>query len=353
MKTLIMKGFYTTIWIRRKFYMMNYEIFKEVVAEKFMDYLPAEYQDRKLRVETINKVNTTLDAITLVDDSIDVGGIVSPTLYINDMYEQYLDTENLQEVLQNAAERMDRGFANVSELGRLDFDTARDNIVFQVINTAQNEDMLRDMPHREFQDLSIIYRWVVKIDEQGVQSTIVRNGLAEQIGMNEEELFRCAVENTRRILPPTVKSMNDVMKDMFIRDGMSEDAADMMLGDVPDDKMLWVISNERDFNGAASMLYEDKLHDLAMRLETDLYILPSSVHECLAVTADIGDPYELANMVNEVNMAEVALEERLSNQVYHYDKDARRLTLATDTPNKRLDGKVAEAQLIYDAGKSR
>ena len=48
-------------------------------------------------------------------------------------------------------------------------------------------------------------------------------------------------------------------------------------------------------------------------------------------------------------MQEVALEERLSNQVYHYDKDLRKLTLATDTPNKRLDGIVAEPQLVYDA----
>jgi hypothetical protein len=306
-----------------------------------------------LRVETVNKINKTLDGITLVDDSIAVGGNVSPTIYINDMYEHYLDTENLQEVLQSAAASMEKAFTNVSEVGSLDFDSARDNIVFQVINTAQNEDMLRDMPHREFQDLSIIYRWVVKADEQGVQSSVVRNSLAAKFGMTEEELFRCAVENTKRILPPTVRSMNDVMRDMFIKDGMPEDMADMMLGDIPENQMMWVISNERGFNGAGSMLYEEKLHDLAMRLETDLYILPSSVHECLAVSTDICDPYELANMVNEVNMAEVALEDRLSNQVYHYDKDARRLTLATDTPNKRLDGKVAEAQLIYDAGKSR
>jgi hypothetical protein len=333
--------------------MMNYEIFKEVVAEKFKDYLPAQYQDMTLRVENVNKINKTLDGITLVDDSIAVGGNVSPTIYINDMYEHYLDTENLQEVLQSAAASMEKAFTNVSEVGSLDFDSARDNIVFQVINTAQNEDMLRDMPHREFQDLSIIYRWVVKADEQGVQSSVVRNSLAAKFGMTEEELFRCAVENTKRILPPTVRSMNDVMRDMFIKDGMPEDMADMMLGDIPENQMMWVISNERGFNGAGSMLYEEKLHDLAMRLETDLYILPSSVHECLAVSTDIGDPYELANMVNEVNMAEVALEDRLSNQVYHYDKDARRLTLATDTPNKRLDGKVAEAQLIYDAGKSR
>lgn len=331
--------------------MMNYEIFKEVVAEKFMDYMPEQYQGMRLRVEPVNKVNKVLDGITLVGSG--AGRSVSPTLYINHMYEHYLETENLQEVLQSAARRMHMAFKEMPEVGDVNLESAKDNIVFQVINTLQNEDMLRDMPHREFQDLSIIYRWVVKVDENGIQSSAIRNNLAEQLGMNEEQLFKCAVENTRRIFPPTVKSMNDVIREMFISDGMPAEVADMMIGEMPEDKMMWVISNDRGINGAGSMLYEDNLHKLAMKLETDLYILPSSVHECIAVSTNVGDPYELAEMVSEINMGQVALEDRLSNQVYHYDKDARRLTLATDTPNKRLDGMVAEAQLIYDNGKSR
>lgn len=316
-----------------------------------MDYMPEQYQGMRLRVEPVNKVNKVLDGITLVGSG--AGRSVSPTLYINHMYEHYLETENLQEVLQSAARRMDMAFKEMPEVGDVNLEGAKDNIVFQVINTLQNEDMLRDMPHREFQDLSIIYRWVVKVDENGIQSSAIRNNLAEQLGMNEEQLFKCAVENTRRIFPPTVKSMNDVIREMFISDGMPAEVADMMIGEMPEDKMMWVISNDRGINGAGSMLYEDNLHKLAMKLETDLYILPSSVHECIAVSTNVGDPYELAEMVSEINMGQVALEDRLSNQVYHYDKDARRLTLATDTPNKRLDGMVAEAQLIYDNGKSR
>ena len=312
--------------------MMNYEIFKEVVAEKFMDYMPEQYQGMRLRVEPVNKVNKVLDGITLVGSG--AGRSVSPTLYINHMYEHYLETENLQEVLQSAARRMDMAFKEMPEVGDVNLEGAKDNIVFQVINTLQNEDMLRDMPHREFQDLSIIYRWVVKVDENGIQSSAIRNNLAEQLGMNEEQLFKCAVENTRRIFPPTVKSMNDVIREMFISDGMPAEVADMMIGEMPEDKMMWVISNDRGINGAGSMLYEDNLHKLAMKLETDLYILPSSVHECIAVSTNVGDPYELAEMVSEINMGQVALEDRLSNQVYHYDKDARRLTLATDTIEK-------------------
>ena len=332
--------------------MMNYEIFKEVVAEKFKSYLPERYQNMELRVESVNKVNRVMDGITLIDHSAEKN--ISPTIYINNMYDHYLHTENLQKVLQDAAESMDKAFLEAPKAGILDMENARDNIVFQVVNTMQNEDMLRDMPHRDYQDLSIIYRWVVAVDERGIQSTVVRDNLAKQLGMTEADLFKCAVENTRRIFPPMVKSMNDVMRDMMMSDGMPAEIADMMLEEMPADRTMWIISNDRGVNGAGSMLYEDVLHKLAMQLESDLYLLPSSVHECIAVSVDMGDPYELAEMVNEINMSQVALEERLSNQVYHYDKDARRLTLATDTPNKRLDGMVAETNLIYmDAGKSR
>lgn len=313
---------------------MDYEQFKKEAEAQFLSFMPEKYQDMTLRVETVKKINRSLDGLTLVRN--EAVKNVSPTIYINDMYETYLKTEDLQEVLQSAAQTMEKAFDAVSVVGNLDFDSAKDNIVFQVINTMQNEEMLKDMPHREFQDLSIIYRWIVKMDEQGIQSSVVRNNFANQLGMTEEQLFKCAVENTRRILPPTVKSMNDVMKEMFMADGMPVKIAEMMIDEVSADKMMWVISNDKRINGAGSMLYEDNLHKLAMKLETDLYILPSSIHECIAVSTDMGDPYELAAMVNEINMGEVDISERLSNNVYYYDREARKITLVTDT-NIALD----------------
>ena len=38
----------------------------------------------------------------------------------------------------------------------------KDKIVFQLINTEQNKEMLANMP-QEFKDLSVIYRMVVKL----------------------------------------------------------------------------------------------------------------------------------------------------------------------------------------------
>lgn len=326
--------------------MMTYDIFKEVVEEKFMDYLPEQFKEMKIDVHQVEKVNMTMDAINLLGEGVGV----SPTIYINDMYDHYKSTDDLQNVLQSAAERMSNAMKEAPEIvPTLDMQDAKDNIVFQLINTEQNKDMLLDTPNRQFQDLSVIYRWVVKSDMDGIQSTVVRNALAEKLGFSEEQMFRLAVENTRRMFPPSVKSMNDVIRDMFMKDGMPGEVADMMIGEMPPEQTMWVISNDRGINGAISMLYEDQLHNLSQQLETDLYIMPSSVHEVIAVSSSMGDPNELAQMVSEINMDQVSLDERLSNQVYHYDKDLRKLSLATDTPNKRLDGIVAAPKLIYDA----
>ncbi len=331
--------------------MMNYEIFKEVVAEKFKDFLPKEYEGVEVAITQSKKVNHTLDGLTLRGDGIKI----APTINVNNMYEQYQECENLDQVIREAAETMEDAMSEGEKiLPSVEMENAKDNIVFQLVNTQQNETLLLDMQNRSFQDLSIMYRWVINVGEEGLQSVIITNDLAKQFGMNEEELFKYAVENTKRIFPTVVKNMFDVMKDMFIKDGMPPEMVDAMTDVMPSNQAMYVITNEQGINGAVSMLYEDKLHVLAEDLGTDLYIMPSSVHEVIAVSSDMGDPEELAYMVTDINMNEVSLEDRLSNQVYHYDKDLRKLTLATDTPNKRIDGIVAEPNSIYqETEKSR
>ena len=74
--------------------------------------------------------------------------------------------------------------------------------------------------------------------------------------------------------------------------------------------------------------------------------MPSSIHESIAVPTNFKTPLELADMVEEINQMEVEIGERLSNQVYHYDKITRKVTMATDTPNKRLDNHREDKEFV-------
>ena len=332
--------------------MMNYEMFKGVVVERIKDYLPLEYKDKELKVIEVEKVNRTVDGITFLKEITDAS--IGPTIYINDMYENYRYTDDLDSTLKNAARLFVRSVEIDNEVASMvDFNNCQDKIVFQLVNTEQNKEMLAGVPHREFNDLSVIYRVMIKISDEGTYSAQIHNDMADSLGLSEEDLFKLASVNTPKLFPVTIKTMNEVMMEIFAKDGMPEDMIRIVLEDTPEEKMMYVIGNERNIYGASSMLYTDSIQELAEKMGSDLYILPSSINEVLAVSADSYDPYELADMVVDVNMNQVELAERLSNQVYHYDKDLRKVSLATDTPNKRLDSVVAEKKLFYDGEKSR
>ena len=83
-----------------------------------------------------------------------------------------------------------------------------------------------------------------------------------------------AVENTRRLFPPTAELLNDVVVEMFMDGGFSEEVAREM-GNVIQTP-IYCISNKMSINGAVSMLYGDVIHGLSEQLESDLYILPMS-----------------------------------------------------------------------------
>lgn len=56
---------------------------------------------------------------------------------------------------------------------------------------------------------------------------------------DSDMLFAAAAENTRRILPPTVRNMNEIIAEMFKADGMSEEMVQMMIGDIDEEHILF------------------------------------------------------------------------------------------------------------------
>jgi hypothetical protein len=70
------------------------------------------------------------------------------------------------------------------------------------------------------------------------------------------------------------------------------------------------------------MFYEGVLRSFSERLGSDIYILPSSVHELILVPEDqTMDPVQLKALIAEVNDTQVAGEEILSYSLYEYRRD--------------------------------
>lgn len=331
--------------------MMDYEMFLGTVREKFMDYMPERFRRGKMEIRAVTKVNTTLDALTIFMPE---NGRISPNYYVNEMYEQYKEIGNLDTALHLiAAEYTEILEKTMTVKPELDIDELKDNVIFVLVNTEQNRELLANVPSKPFQDLSVIFRWVMSQNANGMLGSIVTTSMMEAAGLTVESLMEHAVENTKRICPPKVISMQKAMMEVNPEDFEPELVELLEQMEEDPKETTWIITNEAGINGASAMLYEENLHKLAEKMGTDMYLLPSSIHEWLAVSVDKEKPEVLADMVQKINMENVRLEERLSNNVYHYDKDLRKVTMATDVPNKRLDSVVSEPPMIYDAERKR
>lgn len=305
---------------------MNYEEFKKTVEKELKNYLPEELKKMHCEVKSIDKINRTVDAITFTPiDKKEAN--VSPVIYINDMYDYYNNCNDLDLVLQEFAQSLEEGMLKVDCCSIPELENFKNNVVFQFINTEQNKELLSKVPHREILDLSIIYRWVVDINENNIQSAIVKNPLIESLNLNEQQLFNLAVDNTKRLFTPSVKNLNEVMRDILIKQNAPSEVIDELTNlPITIEQTVWVISNDRGVNGAINIMYEDVLHDLSNKLNSNLYIMPSSVHECIAVSANYYEPEHLISMVPEVNATEVLPEEILSDRVYYYDRKTKKIT---------------------------
>lgn len=330
--------------------MMDYEMFKTVVREKFLSYLPLEYRDAEINISPAQKVNRTMDGLSIYKSG---DTQIFPTIYVEDMYRHYQSCNDLEAVLRQSAGKYAEMQDRVKEF-KTDFSMEhfKDNVVMCLVNTEQKRELLVDVPNRAFHDLSVIYRWGIEGIPDAAGSVMVTDSVAKMAGVTEEELFRCASENTRRINPVSIITMQELL---FETMSLPPELKSMFVQKKSPGENMWIITNENRYNGAVSMLYEENLHELAEKLGDDLFILPSSIHEVIAVPAGMaeGNPAYLAEMVHDVNMGEVELEERLSNSVYHYDRNARKVTLAAESPEKRLDGKQTEQQMIQEDKRQR
>ena len=126
---------------------------------------------------------------------------------------------------------------------------------------------------------------------------------------------------------PVLQSMETVAEDILTGTDSKENF--LSEGDMPERspmEMMYVMSNKEKTYGAAVLSCPGVMEKVSRLFPEGFYILPSSVHEVLIVPKEQGiSPKDLGQMVREVNRAEVAREEVLSDRVYEYDKEAQKI----------------------------
>lgn len=248
---------------------------------------------------------------------------ISPTIYLNNYYQAYEKKEiTLQEAIEDIWYHYskNRVTKSVDICFFMNYETVKDRIVYKLVNTEKNQELLKDVPHIPFHDLSIVFQCLVSEEMFGNATILIHNAHLKLWGVDTQELYQQASLNTPRLYPYDIKNMREVILEMIkLEEG--EEAARAYQEELKENVPMYVLSNCTKMQGAACMLYEDILKDFAMVLQQDIYILPSSVHEVILLpVAEEDSPMLLKEMVMEINETQVEPEEVLSNSIYFYER---------------------------------
>ena len=278
---------------------MDYESFKKELMEKIKGSLPEEYQDWVISVSKVPKVNGYLESINLTPSSEDF--VAVPNLYVSELYSYYQESEDMDQLLAKTADFFVKGMEYVRGIAaKVELGNPKEKIIMVLVNSEENKELLAHVPNHSLLDLSVIYRIMVELPDSNFNSAIITNDLAEKFGLSEPELYDIARVNTPKLMPRTV-------------DFASED--------------FYILTNKYRTLGAAVMLYEDVLAEIAEEFDNNLYILPSSIHEVFIVPDYVKGADELREIVGEANATVVKKNEILSNKVYFYEKRSGKLSI--------------------------
>lgn len=218
----------------------------------------------------------------------------------------------------------------------LNYNAVKDYLFMTVINAEEHKNDLATMPHTIIGDLAIVYKIMIQTTNDRFCSARVTNQLMDQYGIDVNKLHNDALISSPNMMKPEILPLETMLM------GIPKDTA---LEEK--EHQLVVLTNENHTEGAATMFYAGVLNDLAEKLDHDLYIIPSSTDECIALcdspSLNIEHVKEMLRSVNNSEMVDP--DKKLSDHLYHYDKNEHILEKADDY-EKRIN-KHKYSQLLH------
>lgn len=284
---------------------MTMDAFAKVLREKLLELLENVEDIEIIRTLKNNSVEYT--SLIIKEKGINI----SPTIHLNPIMEWYEEIGDLDAIAAMVVSKyVNARLAKSYDVSFIrSWKKVKEMVVFKLISKEKNAELLAKVPHREVLNLALVY-YIALPELKG--SIPIFNNHFEFWGISEEELYEAEMQNAPKLLPIKVSSLDEIMK---TEDGQKTRA--------------YVVTNDLDLYGAATLLYPESMKILEEKIQSDFYLIPSSIQEFLAVPVmEWISTNEVLQLVKDVNRYKVEKEDFLADSVYLYKRDKREICIA-------------------------
>lgn len=325
--------------------MLEHKVFAKGILKDIKDYLPPDYADVECMVMKKRKNNGVIMVGLAFQKP---GERMSPVIYVEPFYQEMCQGKPRDAVMGGIAETV-REVMEHSQISNLpdieNYENAKEYLEVQIVNTRANRKELTGLAHRENEDLSLLPVLKFRFPEQHVSGTVkVSNELMEQWKVSMDMVMDQAWKNTRQKEPPTLRGLGDVMHETTMENSLE---GNLLAETSPVQEgcreLAYVLSNRSGINGAAYLSSPETMEKICGLFPEGFYLLPSSVHEVLVMPkcADNPEqdntPLQLGQLVRDINQTELKREEILSDCIYEYDKESRKIRQVPESIEKERE----------------
>ena len=318
---------------------MTYEAFKQTVKVYLMQKLGDGYDVQETSQAKNN--DTVLDTLVVHKRGAETGRAIN----LNGMYQlvsegKYSMLQMMTSLVRACLEKPPFTWKNLSWI--TEYEQAKHKICCKLINTAANQELLKEIPSVPYLDLSIVFIVDIlpTIDGPDRAYTIqVTNKMLEAWGVSTDKLFPVAMENTQRSYPAMLQSMEETLAEIVKESGYEmPEACKQEMRENFEERPMFVLSCLGHTNGAIAITYPDVLKIVADKAGCDLAIIPSSIHEWIIVADnDKSDLTFLNAQIEETNRQFIQSEERLADHAYMYSRESGMLRILTQEEALRFN----------------
>lgn len=291
--------------------------------QNFLEDMMMEVK-RALGDEYIIQMNTVLKNNNVSLDGLVIrkGDVkITPNIYLHDFYQRYLRGDSMESLVEEVIQIYLDKTIEQSELDiNFNYQQMKDSIIYRLVNYERNQELLKEVPYIRFLNLAVTFHCLVKSSPEGIGTIRITKEHLKQWQVREEEIVTKAFHNTQAHFSPVIRTMKEILQE-FIE-------FPVLVDEMEPTQDMYVLSNTSGINGASCLLYDSVLHNFSKHIQSNFFILPSSIHEILLIPDDgTMDHEQLKQMVMEVNETQVPEDEILSDSVYYYSSEEDKIEL--------------------------
>lgn len=303
---------------------MKKEEFFESVKDEVEKLLPEEIlREGKIKILKAVKTNDlVLHGLTVERKT----GLPSPVYYMDgflNLYESGRTIPEIAEIFKDGFVEAWQSIPSTEFLYNLEYDYIKEKITFNIVDMDLNRERLASLVYRPM-DNGLAYVYYIEMNSE-MKSPITK-ALAKEQSYDLETLHNDAVNNTIRLYPPCLIDMTELINEVEGR-LYSEEKNLLKEGNYSrNEYAMYLLICKGGTAGPNALFYPGVIERLDEFFGFDFYILPSSMHEVILLSAKqyFTEDY-LKEMVKEINDEFVNTSEILSYKIFKYSYNEKKI----------------------------